>query len=273
MAFGESFDVAVPGGVLAGLRWPADAPRVVFLHAGVADRRCWYAVIDELPGRVDAIGYDRRGYGETPAGTTVFRHVDDLAAVVEACGAPVVLVGNSAGGAVALDFALEHPDRVSGMLLIAPSISGSPQIDTADPATLVLSDRIEKAYDDRDWDSVVRLESWLWLDGPGAAEGRVSGAPRILAEEMNRRVLTHETAEDAGSSGLDTWSRLGEIAVPTIVVAGELDVPKLIERSRDVGGRLADAAYRALSGVAHLPSLEAPEVIAGLVEEIVERVG
>jgi pimeloyl-ACP methyl ester carboxylesterase len=245
---------------------------VVFLHAGVADQRCWYDVIGALGGRVDAVTYDRRGFGRTTVGDGEFRHVDDLAAVIDAVGGgPAVLVGNSMGGELALDFALVAPERVLAMLLIAPAVSGAPELDTIDPATMVLANRLERAEADGDKDQLARLESWLWLDGPGEAEGRVSGAARRLAEEMSRQVVAHGAPENSGSSGLDAWSQLEKIQTPTLVVAGELDVPLLIDRSRQLSDALPDSAFRLLTGTAHLPSLDQPEAVARLVEEVANR--
>jgi pimeloyl-ACP methyl ester carboxylesterase len=273
MPYAEPFEVAVDGAVLAGKRWHAEAPTVAFLHSGVTDQRSWFAVSDRLGDAVDAVCYDRRGFGATPPDGTEFRHADDLAAVLsEVTSSPVVLVGNSMGGELALDFALTAPDRVAGMLLIAPAISGAPEAAGLDPATMVLGDRIDRAWEDGDKNLLTRLETWLWLDGPGSAEGRVSGAPRRLAEEMNRRILLHDAPEGAGKSGLDAWSRLGEIRVPTLVVAGELDVPHFLDRSRLLSEQLADGAYRTLPGTAHLPSLDVPDVVASLVSEVAARV-
>jgi pimeloyl-ACP methyl ester carboxylesterase len=273
MPFAVPFEVPVDGATLAGQRWRSSGPAVVFLHSGVTDQRSWFTVADIVSDEVDAVLYDRRGFGVTTASETEFRHVDDLAAVVTAIEAErVVLVGNSMGGELALDFALAAPDRVAGMLLIAPAISGAPEADTLDPATMVLGDRIDRAWQDGDKDSLVRLETWLWLDGPGAAEGRVTGAPRRMAEEMNRRILQLDAPEGTGKSGLDAWSRLEEISAPTLIVAGELDVPMFLDRSRLVAGRLADGAYRTLPGTAHLPSLDVPEVVASLVTEVASQV-
>jgi pimeloyl-ACP methyl ester carboxylesterase len=273
VTFGTEFSVSVDGTTLWGQRWAAAAPTVVFLHAGVADQRCWYDVIDALDGGIDAVTYDRRGYGRSTLGEQDFRHLDDLAAVIDAIGAgPLVLVGNSMGGELALDFALAAPERVSAMLLIAPAVSGAPEAEHIDPATMVLADRLERAEADGDKDQVSRLEAWLWLDGPGVPEGRVSGAPRRLAEEMSRQVLAHGAPEGSGSSGLDAWSQLASIRTPTLVVAGELDVPLLIEQSRAISDSLADGAFRLLPGTAHLPSLDQPEVVARLVTEVASHV-
>ena len=61
----------------------------------------------------------------------------------------------------------------------------------------MLDDEWEKAEERGDLATVNRLEARVWLDGPAAAEGRVSGAPRDLFLEMNGRALD---ADDPGES-------------------------------------------------------------------------
>jgi pimeloyl-ACP methyl ester carboxylesterase len=265
----ETVDIAVPGSTLRADRWPAAAPTVVMLHSGVTDRRSWYAVADALEDVADVIAYDRRGYGTTDVGELDFRHVDDLRMVIDRLTTgPVVLVGNSMGGRIALDFALAHPDLVTGLLLLAPAVSGAPEPTELDAATLVLDERLDRAWADEDKTEVVRLETWLWLDGPTGAEGRVGGSARRLAEDMNRVIVGRAEDEGAGDAGLDTWSRLEEIDVPAVVGCGDLDVPFLVDQSRRLAERLPNARFVLLPGVAHLPGLEQPELVAALVREM-----
>ena len=113
----------------------ADGPHVALLHAGVADRRVWRDVAPELHALgADVLALDRRGFGETPAGDGDFRHVDDL---LEMLDGPTWLVGNSMGGALALDAALVAPEQVAGLVLIATAVSGAPEgsLESLDPDT------------------------------------------------------------------------------------------------------------------------------------------
>ena len=259
----ERFDVPVGGTVLAGERRPGEGPPVVLLHAGVADRRVWHAMLEHLDGPV--IAYDRRGFGETPPPSEPFTHVEDLLAVLDAAGAASAwLVGNSMGGAVALDAALTAPERVAGLVLIGTAVSGEPDEDGLDAPTQRLVDALQAA------DGIgetARLEAWLWLDGPAADEGRVGGAARELALAMNTIALGYEAeGEAAGGAGIDAWARLEEITAPATVAWGELDVPVVIETSRAVARRIPGARAVPIPGVAHLPSLERPEELAALVQ-------
>jgi pimeloyl-ACP methyl ester carboxylesterase len=265
----ESVDLTVPGSTLRVDRWPAPAQTVVMLHSGVTDRRSWYDVADSLEDSADVIAYDRRGYGGSEVGELAYRHLDDLVEVIDRLATgPVFLVANSKGGGLAVDFALTHPERVSGLVLLAPFLSGMPEPTDVDSASLVLDERIDRAWADDDKTEAIRLETWMWLDGPTGAEGRVTGAPRRLAEDMSRRIVAHDADENAGDAGLDAWSQVESIDVPTIVGCGELDVPFMIDRSRLLAERLPRGRFELLPGVAHLPSLEQPELVAALVRQL-----
>jgi pimeloyl-ACP methyl ester carboxylesterase len=191
-----------------------------------------------------------------------------LTVVDQLATGPVFLVGNSMGGGLAVDFALTYPDRVRGLLLLGPFVSGTPEPTDVDSASLILDERIERAWADDDKTEAIRLETWMWLDGPTGAEGRVTGAPRRLAEDMSRRIVAHDADEHAGDAGLDAWSQLETITTPTTVCCGELDVPFFVDRSRLLAERLPNARFVLLPGVAHLPGLEQPETVAALVTEM-----
>ena len=145
-----------------------------------------------------------------------------------------------------------------------------PEDDDLDPATRRLSEAIDEAYEAGRLDELNRLEVALWLDGPAAAEGRVGGAARALALDMNAIVLRSDVPDDAGASGLDAWSRLEEIDVPATLAWGDLDLPIVIDRCRELAERLpAVRETRVLAGTAHLPYLEQPQVVAELIRDAV----
>ena len=89
------------------------------------------------------------------------------------------------GGGVALDAALEAPERVAGLVLLAPAVSGDPELDEDAyiAATDGLAEAIDAAWTAGDVEACNRLEVRLWRDGPAQPEGRVSGPPRELALE------------------------------------------------------------------------------------------
>lgn len=261
----ERFVIARAGCELAGERWPGSTQLVVLLHEGVCDRRGWRPVAQHLAPQVTAVAYDRRGYGESAVSSAPFIHVDDLLDVLDREQAGRAwLVGASAGGGLALDAALLAPDRVAGLVLLGTAVSGAPEPDL-DPGTRRFDALLDAALAAGDLDEVNRLETWLQLDGPAAPEGRVGGQARALALDMNAIILRNRAREDEGGSGVDAWQRLDEIQVPVTVACGQLDVPFLIARSRELAHRLPGGRYRELPGMAHQPFLEQPRQVADLV--------
>jgi pimeloyl-ACP methyl ester carboxylesterase len=265
----ERIVVGVGGSELVGEQWSGGSPMVVLLHAGVTDRRSWRGVAEVLAPTTTVVAYDRRGHGQSAPSSGPFSHVDDLIAVLdEVAVGRVWLVGNSMGGGLALDAVLSVPDRVAGLVLLAPAVSGAPEHDFgSDPETRFFEESITRALERGDHDDVNRLETWLWLDGPAGPEGRIGGDARRLALEMNAVILGHDTAEEVGGSGVDAWDRLDEVLVPTTVACGDRDVSFLVARSGELAQRLPRGRHRLLEGMAHLPSLEQPAAVAALVRE------
>jgi pimeloyl-ACP methyl ester carboxylesterase len=248
---------------LVGERWDGEGTPLVLLHAGVADRRVWRDVVPALDAPV--IAYDRRGFGETPPGPDGFTHLEDLLAVLDATtDGPAWLVGNSMGGALALDAAVTAPERIAGLVLIAPAVSGEPDPEEVDPQL----ERGMAEYEEvaGDPEALLRWETQWWLDGPEAPEGRVGGAARELALDMNRRIIMQRVPEDAGHAGIDAWEKLPELDMPVTVFCGDLDERVVINGSRRLADRIPGARFELLDGVAHLPSLEMPERLAALIQ-------
>lgn len=127
----EPVEIAAGGAALVKDRWSGAGPTIVPLHAGVCDRRCWRDVGERLSAAGTDVAYDRRGFGDVPPGDGPFRHVDDVVAVLDAVSpdTPARLVGSSMSGGVALDAVLDAPERIAGLMLLAPTISGDPEPD------------------------------------------------------------------------------------------------------------------------------------------------
>src|SRR5262249_40904422 len=98
---------------------------VVLLHDGLLHSVVWDRVWAPLCRAHHVVRYDRRGYGRSPAATAAFSPEEDLLRVMEGTHVSrATLVGSSSGTALALDFALAHPDRVEALALIGPVVHG-----------------------------------------------------------------------------------------------------------------------------------------------------
>jgi pimeloyl-ACP methyl ester carboxylesterase len=245
-----------------------DGVDVLLIHAGVNDRRSWHHVIARLQPRHRCVAYDQRGFGET-----VYEPEDgwsplaDALAVLDAAGLErVAIVACSMGGQAAIDLTLAAPERVAGLALIGTAIRGAPYPEPVDGPTADLNALFEEAESDGDLDELGRLDAWMWLDGPGAPEGRVGGQARELFIDMNSRALC---AEDPGKQ-LElppAWPRLGEIAVPTLMMVGRLDSEEILAVDEQAAGLIPGARLEFLDGVAHVPHLEGdPATIAAIAD-------
>ena len=247
---------------------------LVFLHAGVADKRSWRPLVDALAksmGSFQGVSYDRRGFGESTYTEERHSRVGDCVAVLDALKlSSSVLVGNSQGGRIAIDTALLHSSRVRALVLIGTAVSGVPEDDSYLPEIDELGRKMEVAQAAGDLNELNRLEAHLWLDGPLSPQGRVSGAVRELFLDMNFRALSAKEVGDV-TDDIDAWNKLSEIRVPTLVIVGRLDLPNLLERSAQIVKAVPGAEMVTMENVAHLPAMEAPQQCAEIIAKFLVR--
>lgn len=265
--FAVRFDGATLRGEADGFGMP-----VVFLHAGVTDRRLWANQMQALAAEgYHVISYDRRGFGETQTPDEPFSHLVDLEAVLDQLGIhAAVLVGCSLGGALAIDFAIENPGRTVGLVLVATSVSGAEATEQPDEIA-VLEDARDYAAERGNLESINKIEAHLWLDGPLSRSGRVEGEARELFLAMNAIALRHPklTHEELPDPAIDS---LGTITAPVLLVVGDLDFPDIVDRHAELSEEFENAFAVVLEGTAHLPNLERPDLFNPLLLEFLEAV-
>ncbi|MBN3838348.1 alpha/beta hydrolase [Burkholderia sp. Ac-20349] len=242
---------------------------IVFLHARVADRRMWDRQMREIGANLQAVAYDRRGFGETAAEAEAHSSVEDLIAVIESAtdGSPAILVACSQGGGIALDAALRYPSRVRALVLVAPSVTGAPKLTHAAQVDDLIA-HLADAEANGHIDEAIAIRASLWLDGPLQREGRVTGEARALFDEMNAVALGLPPAGMNADAPI-AYGRLAEISVPTLVMCGDLDLPGIQERSRYVANTLSGGIFHPITSTAHLPSLERPREVTGKIVDFI----
>lgn len=251
---------------LVGARLPAllhrhpdsRLPPLVFLHAGVCDHRLWLQQLQAFAGERTVLAYDRRGYGKVEVEAALpFSHLADLWAVMDAAGLQrAVLVGCSLGGRLALEAALDRPERVAGLFLVAPAVNGVPA-PILNAQELAMDAAADAAYEAGDIAGANQALAALWLDGPTSPPGRVAGAARALFLDMDERML-RATPPGSEIEAPPSWPRLEQISAPTELLWGDLDLGYFFPRCEAMVQRIPGARRSVLPGVAHLPSLEAP---------------
>ena len=208
------------------------------------------------------VAYDRRGFGATRYQPERFSQLEDLRAVLDGFDArSAILVGNSQGARIAVDFALTHPNRTQALVLVAPAISGAPPLQPRSRGELELERAIDLAEAALDLDRVNQLEARLWLDGPDSPEGRVSGDMRTVFLEMNGRALQAQSPGEERQPP-PAFGRLQQLRKPVHIVVGALDRAGVRDRAGRVAARVTGARLNTMAHVAHLPSLERQDPLA-----------
>lgn len=260
------FSLQIEDARFAGLEAGEGIP-VVFLHAGVADSRMWESQIEAVAAAgFWGIAYDRRGFGGTVSPDEGFSHLEDLEAVLDELGVhAAILVGASMGGALAIDFTLASPERVAGLVLVGTSISGA-KVPRLPPEIMSIVNAMEAVEESGDLDAINAVDAHAWLDGPLAESGRVGEPVRSLFKAMNGNILRKPrlTREEAPESAVD---EVGGIDTPTLLIAGDLDFPHIVNRHEDLSEDMENAFAVVIEGAAHLPNLERPDLFNPLLLE------
>lgn len=249
-----------------------EGPGVALIHSTVCDSRMWDAELAALAERYRVLRFDLRGFGRSELPPGPFSLVDDLRGLLDEAGLErAALVGISGGAALALDFALAEPQRVTGLVLGAPAIGG---LDWSDDVQR-FGEREDELLGAGDLDGAVELNLRMWVDGPHRGPDAVDAAVRAKVGEMQRRAFEVQLAAFGGEEQpgpqerLDppAIERLEEVRVPALVIVGDADVPDILERAEILASRIPGARKVVLPGVAHMVNLERPADFLALVEE------
>jgi len=218
----------------------------VFLHAGIADSRMYRQQVETL---APARAFDLPGFGHGPAEPDVL----DFRTFVRdrLPDEPVALVGTSLGGTIALELALESPQRVAALVLVG---SGLPGHEWSDEVRAFGAEE-EEALERGDLDAAVEANLRLWLsDG-------VEPEVRVLVAEMQRTAFERQIGHEVEMARLDppASTRLADVRVPTLVVTGDEDVQDIHEIADRLVAEIPGAERATIAGSGHLPSLERPD--------------
>ena len=259
--------VDVPGGRLFVVD-EGEGPPLVLLHAGVADLRAWDAMVAPLnEAGYRVVRFDTRGYGASTTEDVEFSLQADVIAVLDALGiGRAALIGNSRGGMIAFDTAIEYPDRVAAVVGVAAGLGGFEVDPTAEEIPILEAyERVDSA-EPFDADALTDFETQVWLDGPGQPADRVHWTLRemfrMMARPLNEpgRVRGREIRLDPPAN-----DRLSELRCPVLAIAGRLDFSDVVHTAQRLETAAPDARAVVWDDVAHMVGMEQPERLASTI--------
>ena len=246
------------------------APAFVLLHGFGASLYTWHEVLGPLGERGAAVAFDRPGFGlsERPEAGSWARGENPYApgaqvqltiGLMDALGIDeAILIGSSSGGSIAAQVALEHPDRVDGLVLGAPPWSRpllyTPQLDRVGPLLM-------RSLAGEPGENLLRA---AWADPGRIDQETVDAYHRYTQVEGWDRALwevSKASRRPAVAGNLD------RIQAPTLVVAGSDDAVIPIEDAERIAAELPAADMVFLDACGHTPQEECPEAFLAAIRD------
>ncbi len=261
-----------------------DGPAVVLVHGLGGSHGNWDLLAPLLTPSARVWALDLPGFGRSEPGdrrATVQANVAVLQRFLrEVVGEPVVLVGNSMGGMISLFTAAAAPDAVRALVLLDPALPGGRR--RLDPLVAVtfalyalpgIGERVLSVRRARQT-PLTRVRTMLQLVGVDP--------DTLPAPVVDRAVTLLEQREDA--AGMDraflTAARsllrilldprryraaMARVTAPVLLVQGDVDRLVPVDAARETARQNPGWRYEELAGVGHVPQLQVPDRLAGLV--------
>ncbi len=249
--------VSLRGGANVQVYDTGEGPALLMLHAGVSDHRMWDDQWERLQNHFRLVRFDWRGFGETAHTPGEFSYAEDVLRIMDALHIDrAILMAASFGGGVAIQVAVEHPERVAKMVLVGPGVPGyhghnPPHVERE-------FRRADEAWDRGDTtDFLSRMEA-LWIIGPGRQEAQVDPGYLARARTLLASIDRPQNGAESDGGGRLAVGQLNRLTIPTLVVVGDQDVPEVMDAAQYLRGALPDVELEVIHDAAHLPNLEKP---------------
>ncbi|MCI4349539.1 MAG: alpha/beta hydrolase [Thermoplasmata archaeon] len=261
----------IPSGRLFFERRGEGSP-IVFLHAGIADRRMWGRAFEHLAAHYTVVRYDRRGFGHSPAPTNEYNDAADLGHLMDQLELPTAyLVGLSEGGRVALDFATLHPERVDGLVAVASGISGYvPDGEREEQMWMDLADRDQEISKLAEADEIDRaLEQLLDLWAPAVDRATRKWLIGIARENLGPALRRSDPLQMALEP--PAFRRLAALSSPLLAITGTEDFPGFARIAERLAAGAANATHVQVQGADHFVNLSQPDKFEELLTGFLAR--
>lgn len=247
---------------------------LVLAHAGFVDSGMWDGQWGAFAEQYRVIRFDMRGFGRSSVAEKPVSRRAELGAVLDHLKVEKAhLLGCSMSGTTVIDYALEHPERVTSLIAVSadPSgfeMQGEPPAEMMQMIGAIQKGDLEKASD---------LQIRLWVDGSTRKPEQVDRMVRERAAGMNKIAVENGTFMKADMQPVDPLTppaieRLGSINLPTLIIAGALDHPEIVRAADVMQEAIKGAKKVIIDGTAHVPNMEKPNAFNQIVLDFLATV-
>lgn len=231
-----------------------EGPPLVFVHGAAGDSRMWQPQHAALADEFTVVAWDEPGAGrssDVPADFSLADYADCLAALIEALAlGPAHLAGLSWGGTLALELYRRHPGRVASLILADTYAGWKGSLPEEEVRARVAGARQMLAAPAEEFDPTL----------PGLFAGDPPAEFVVLLEEIAAAVRPDTLRTQLFlMAEADQRDLLPHVAVPTLLIWGELDARSPLDVARQFEQAIPDTKLHVIPGVGHVSNLEAPE--------------
>jgi pimeloyl-ACP methyl ester carboxylesterase len=264
----ERLSVRSTDGVEISVQKAGAGPALLLVHGALLNGSIsWGMVTPQFAQHFTVYAMDRRGRAPSGDGKeySLSLEADDIAAVVEAIGPPVTLLGHSYGALATLD-ALERLNGVTQVILYEPPVIVAP-LGTQSDQILANMDRALAAGDRAE------VVTTFLRDQVQAPADRLAG---FQSSPIWPVVLEIASTLPRESRTVNTWrswdERLGQCTLPVTLLLGSETSPMLKEASQYLSKTIPGCRLVVLQGQGHAAMMEAPDLFVAKVLEVAESV-
>ena len=234
---------------------------IIFLHGWMDDHTVWNSQVDHFSKRYKVITYDHRGHGKSdkpPKGNYSMKTLakDCYSLMQKLDIEKTILVGHSMGSFTSLTFTIDHPAKVSKLVLVGTSaympgyFRTMPLMGYFIPYELLMM--------------MVNITFKYYKPSREIFEGsmeRCRNTPKHVSYDcLNEWTLNY-----------DLRDHLHEIKIPTLIVTGKHDLGTPVRGNRYVSEKIKDSRLRLIPNAGHMSHIKAPEELNKIIEEFVGR--
>ncbi|MFZ6048972.1 alpha/beta fold hydrolase [Pseudomonas sp. CR3202] len=241
---------------------------VVLIHGVGLNKEMWGGQIVGLAPHFQVIAYDMLGHGASPRpepGTGLVGYAEQLRELLEHLKLErATVIGFSMGGLVARAFALHHPQRLEGLVILNSVFNRS-----AEQRAGVIERTRQAAEHGPDANAEAALSRWFSREYQAANPAQIAAIRQTLASNDPQGYLT--TYELFATQDMYRAEDLDSIKVPTLVATGELDPGSTPEMARQLAACIPGARVVVLDEQRHMMPVESPRLVNQMLLEFLQQ--